>query len=174
MFLKTRRGSSLKESGIQNMEVRGCLENKAVNVFPLLADRTVRRICSRRPGLLRKFQRATPTLMKTRQPVYLEGLPTSLMKLPVTSQRGNSILFNHISSLNRTKPCKATYTTCIKVIKLLTLQFFSYLHYFFPSHFIYFLFLSFNSRTQTSPLTCPPPTGTEHPRSAVKSAGTSS
>jgi len=116
------------------------------------AEYSGHRICSRRPGLLRKVQRATPTLMKTRQPVYHAGLPTSLMKLPVTSQRGNSILFNHISSLNRTQPCKATNTTCIKVIKLINLHFFSYLHYFFPSHHIYFLSFSFDSSTQTSPL----------------------
>lgn len=140
------------------------------------AENSGHRIRSRRPGLLRKVQRATPTLMKTRQPVYHAGLPTSLMKLPVTSQRGNSILFNHISSLNKTQPCKARYTTCIKVIKLINLHFFSYLHYFFPTHLIYFLSLSFDSRTQTSRLPRPPPTGklTEHPRSAVKSAGTSS
>ena len=102
-----------------------------VNVFPLLADRTVCRMFrtenmfARRSGLLRKFQRATPTLMKTRQPVHHEGLPTSLIKLPVTLQRGNSILFNHISSLNGTQPRNATYKTCIKVTAFLRLIFLS-------------------------------------------------
>jgi hypothetical protein len=163
------------------MQVRECHENIVVNVFLCLqiepyAEYSGHRICSRRPGLLRKVQRATPTLMKTRQPVYHEGLPTSLMKLPVTSQQGNSILFNHISSLNKTQPCKATYTARIKIIKLINLHFFSYLHYFFPSHLIYFLSLSLGSHTQTSPLPRPQQTGkpTEHPRTAVKSAGTSS
>ena len=43
-FLKTWRSSSREERGIRNMQVLGRHDNKVVNVFPLLAQRTVRRI----------------------------------------------------------------------------------------------------------------------------------
>lgn len=162
------------------MQVRECHENRVVNVFPLFADRTVRRIFRtqnmfKTAWLIEKSSKGHAHTNENKTARIYAGLPTSLMKVPVTSQRGNSILFNHISSLNKTQPCKATYTKCIKVIKLVNLHFFSYLHYFFPSHLIYFLSLSFDSNKQTSPLPRPPPTGkpTEHPGSAVKSAGTS-
>lgn len=150
-----------------------------VNVFPLFADRNAPRILRtqnmfKMVWLIEKSSKGHAHTNENKTASIPCGIAYIINEVTVTSQRGNSILFNHISSLNRTQPCKATYTTCIKGIKLINLHFFSYLHYFFPSHLIYFLSLSFDSRTQTSPLPLSPPSGTEHSRSAVKSAGTSS
>jgi len=156
IFLETWRGSSREESGIQNMQVRGCHENKVVKVFPLFADRTVRRIL----GTQNMFK--TAWLIEKSSKGHAHTNENKTASIPC----GIAYIINevtrhfaarqfhsfHISSLNRTHPCKATYTTCIKVIKFINLHFFSYLHYFFPSHLIYFLSLSFDSRKQTSPL----------------------
>ena len=149
-----------------------------VKVFPLFADRTVRRI------LRTQNMFKTAWLIEKSSKGHAHTNENKTVSIPC----GIAYIINevtrhfaarqfhsfHISSFNRTQPCKATYTTCIKVIKLINSHFFSYLHYFFHSHLIYFLSISFDSRTQTSPLPRPRPTGTEHPTSAVKSAGTSS